>query len=90
MTRQKDTEANILWTLDMHDVVLKYSGTCWKTLIRMPLWRQGLHTFSFASFQYFSTKINFLAANHIPRNIGQHAKDKTKVQKYIKSDLRYS
>ena len=31
-------------------------------------------------------KINFLAANSIPRNIGKHVKDETKVQKYIKSE----
>ena len=52
MRKQKDTEANILWTIDMHYVLLKYSGTYWMTLIRMPLWRQGFHAFSaYASFQ---------------------------------------
>ena len=29
-------------------------------------------------------KINVLAANSVPGNIGQHAKDHTKMQKYIK------
>ena len=28
---EKDAEANILWILDMHYVMLKYSGTCWMT-----------------------------------------------------------
>ena len=43
MRSQKDTEANILWILDMHYVMFKYSGTCWITLIRTPLWRKGSH-----------------------------------------------
>ena len=29
-------------------------------------------------------KIDFLVANSTPQNIGQHPKNKTKVQKYIK------
>ena len=29
---ENDTEANILWILDMRYVMLNYSGTCWITL----------------------------------------------------------
>ena len=33
-------------------------------------------------------KINFLAANSIPKKIGQHPKNKTKVQQYIKFEFQ--
>ena len=38
-----------------------------------------LHSFPLTK----QAKINFLAANSMPRINGQHAKDKTKIQKYI-------
>ena len=39
MRSEKDTEADILWILDMHYVMLKYSDACWITSTRTPLCR---------------------------------------------------